>query len=369
MPCPPIDRARSGSVEQGRRRGEGARPADRAIPELRLGKACGHRSWFAAVTHYHPTRGSLSTPGSSERFVKPAEAALAPWGLSSHSAGVLLVLAGALFWSTGGVALKSLTIPSLTIAGIRALIAGTVLSPFLPRLAWRWDWRLLPLLGGYTGTVLCFTASIRLTTAADAIALVYTAPAWVFGLTCLAERRVPWRLFLPVALILAGLAIILAEPAHGTSVPGNLLGLLAGLAFGLFTFFVPRLRQPPIALVSLCNLFAGTFLFLVFPGALALGTITARDWATLAFLGIVQIALGHLFFTAALKRIPATQASVLALAEPLLNPVWVFLLLGEVPSHHGLAGLAMILGGVCADLALRRWARRSPPRDCRVTSA
>jgi DME family drug/metabolite transporter len=312
----------------------------------------------------------LSTsPGSFDRSASPAGAPSAPAGLTSHSAGILLVLAAALFWSTGGVALKSLTLPSLTIAGVRALIAGVVLSPFLPRLAWRWDWRLLPLLGGYTGTVLCFTAAIRLTTAANAIALVYTAPAWVYGLTCLAERRVPWRLFLPVALILAGLGIILAEPAHGASATGNLLGLLAGLAFGLFTFLVPRLQQPPIALVSLCNLFAGTFLFLLFPGALLPGAITARDWATLAFLGIVQIALGHLFFTAALKRIPATQASVLALAEPLLNPVWVFLLLGEVPSGHGFAGLAVILGGVCADLGLRRKARRPPAADSPVASA
>ncbi len=287
-----------------------------------------------------------------------------------------MVLAGAFFWSTSGVFLKQMTLPSVMIAGIRALIAGLVLSPFLLRLRlprqqvpagrrlWDprgWDWRLLPLLGGYTATVLCFTSAIRLTTAANAIALTYTAPAWVFWLTCAAERRVPWRLFLPVALILTGLGIILSEPSHGTSLIGNLLGLAAGLGFGLFAFFVARMNQPPIGLVSLTNLFAGTALFLIFPGAFTFSAAAWSDWAVLAYLGAFQIALGHVFFTAALKRIPATQASVLALAEPMLNPLWVFLFLGEAPSPYGLAGMAVILGGVCADLWLRRSMRRGLP--------
>jgi len=304
---------------------------------------------------------SAGQPSAGQPSAGQPSAGLWSAGLSPTSAGILLVLAGAFFWSTGGVALKSLTLPSLTIAGLRALIAGLVLSPFLTRLVWRWDWRLLPLVGGYTGTVLCFTAAIRLTTAADAIALVYTAPAWVFALNCLAERRVPWRLFPPVALILAGLGTILAEPAQGGSGLGNLLALMAGLAFGVFTFYVARLGQLPIALVSLCNLSAGTILFACFPAAWVLARIAWSDWAVLAFLGVGQIALGHLFFTAALKRIPATQASMLALAEPLLNPVWVFLALGEVPSAYGLAGLAVILGGVCADVWLRRGLSRALP--------
>ena len=292
-----------------------------------------------------------------------------------------MVLAGAFFWSTSGVVLKQMTLPSTMIAGIRAGIAGLALAPFLTRLRlprpeapgyrplWDprgWDWRLLPLLGGYTATVLCFTSAIRLTTAANAIALTYTAPAWVFVLTCAAERRVPWRLFPPMALILAGLGVILSEPAHGTSLAGNLLGLAAGLGFGLFAFFVGRMNQPPIGLVSLTNLFAGTALFLIFPGSFAFGAPSLSDWAILAYLGIFQIALGHLCFTSALKRIPATQASVLALAEPMLNPLWVFLFLGEVPSPYGLAGLAVILLGVCADLWLRRGLRVNLPGRSRA---
>ena len=279
-----------------------------------------------------------------------------PAQTATSGAGVLLVLIGAFFWSTGGVALKSMTIPALTIAGCRALTAGLVLSPFLPRLVWRWDWRLIPLVAGYACTVLCFTISIRMTSAADAIALVYTSPAWVFGLTCLAERRIPWRFVLPVVLVLAGLGVILAEPGHGSSSAGNLLALLAGVGYGIFTFFVPRLGQTPISLVSLCNLLAGTILFTLFPRAIPWGGIPWPDWAFLLYAGVFQIALGHVFFMSALSRIPATQASLLALAEPMLNPLWVFLFLGEVPSAYGIAGLGVILCGVLADV----WLRRNP---------
>ena len=304
----------------------------------------------------------MSTPNPSAGRPVPTEDS--PQALP-HAArtGMLLVLIGAFFWSTGGVALKSMAIPSLTIAGSRALIAGLVLSPFLARLRWRWDWRLLPLLAGYTGTVLCFTVAIRMTSAANAIALVYTAPAWVFGLTCAVERRMYWRLFLPVALVLAGLGAILAEPSHGTSAEGNLIALGAGLSYGLFTFFVPRLDQPPLSLVSLCNLSAGALLFLAFPGAAPLGGIPWPDWAWVLYAGVFQIALGHVFFMSSLSRIPVTQASLLALAEPVLNPLWVFLFLGEIPSAYGIAGLSVILCGVLADVWLRREAAQRLARQ------
>ncbi|HEX7927254.1 MAG TPA: DMT family transporter, partial [bacterium] len=108
----------------------------------------------------------------------------------------------------------------------------------------------------------------------------------------------------------------------------------------------------------LCNLFAAASLFLIFPGAFRFAEFARSDWAVLAFLGVFQIAAGHLCFTAALQRIPATQAAVLALGEPLLNPVWVYLFLGEAPSTYGFAGLAVILAGVLADF----WARQGAPR-------
>jgi drug/metabolite transporter (DMT)-like permease len=275
-------------------------------------------------------------------------------------AGIALVLLAALLWSTSGVLIKSLRLESAAIAGVRAAIAGLTLAPFLrylrPKALERGNaLRLLVLLCAYTGTVLCFNFAIKWTTAANAIALVYTSPAWVFALTCLAERRMPGRLAIPIALVLAGVAVLLAEPVQGTSLRGNVLGLLAGACFGTFTFLITRLRQPAIALVSLCNLFAGTSLFLLFPAAFRWGEFSGSDWLVLGFLGVFQIAAGHVCFTAALQRIPATQASMLALGEPLLNPLWVFLFLGEVPSAHGFAGLAVILSGVFTDF----WVRRS----------
>jgi drug/metabolite transporter (DMT)-like permease len=299
-------------------------------------------------------------PGTVARGRGALRAARSIVGGSGAGVGVVYVLIGALLWSTGGVALKSMAIPSLTVAGSRALIAGLFLAPFLMRLRWRWDWRLVPLVGGYASTVLSFTVAIRMTSAADAIALVYTAPAWVFLMTCVAERRVPWRMTPPVILVLAGLCIILAQPATGSSVAGNLIAIGAGLGYGVFTFFVPRLRQPPIALVSLCNLCAAAILFGLFPSAIPWAGVPWPDWGLLLYAGIVQIALGHVFFMSALSRIPATQASIVALAEPLLNPVWVFLFLGEIPSAYGVAGLSVILCGVVVDLVLRRGSPSAP---------
>ncbi len=304
----------------------------------------------------------LQTPVAPD----PRAHAAAPGFWTPVRAGIALVLLAGLLWSTSGVLIKSLRLESAAIAGVRAAIAGVVLAPFLRYLrprdldggrALRWA----VLLCAYTGTVLCFNIAIRWTTAANAIALVYTSPAWVFAFTCLEERRLRPRLAIPILLVLAGVAMLLAEPVRGTSLRGNLLGLLAGACFGTFTFLITRLHQPAIALVSLCNLFAGVALFLLFPAAFRLAEFSGTDWLVLGFLGVFQIAAGHVCFTAALQRIPPTQASILALGEPLLNPLWVFLFLGEVPSAHGFAGLAAILAGVFADF----WARSGAPSAAR----
>lgn len=251
-----------------------------------------------------------------------------------------------------------LPVAPVPLAGLRALIAGVTLAPF-----WR-PRKLKPaalltpalavLLVAYTLSVLCYVISVRLTTAANAIALVSTAPAWVVALTWLAERRVRWQLAWPVGLVLVGVAVLLAEPGVGRSVEGNLLGLCGGLAFGLFTFFLPRVRLPAVERVALCNLVAAAALFAAAPEAFFAVRLGVVHWLAMAYLGAIQIGLATVCFAAALARISAARASVLALLEPLLSPLWVYLAIGEAPSRYGFAGGVFILGGIVVNLRGRR---------------
>jgi drug/metabolite transporter (DMT)-like permease len=282
------------------------------------------------------------------------------WRLAAS--GLLLGVAAPLVWSTGALLVKILPFAPLPLAGMRALIAGLALAPFWRPRGFKLTPALAALVGCYTVAVACYVAAVKLTTAANAIALQATAPAWVLGLTWLAERRIQSVRAAPAALVLLGVAVVLAEPAAGMAgvrgVQGNLLALAAGAAFGAFTFLLPRVPQPAAGRVALCNLGAAAALFLLSPGAFLDLRPAPIQWLALLYLGAIQIGLATVCFAVAVSRLSVMQASVLALLEPLLSPLWVYLAIGERPSDYGLAGGACIFAGIAADLGIRmRWPR------------
>lgn len=285
----------------------------------------------------------------------PAEAraaALQAWR------GMGLVLAAAVLWSTSGFFIKILTLESIPLTAVRAGIAFVALAPFARWRAVRLDRNLLVLALAFTATQLFFVISTRWTTAANAIALQSTAPVWVFLAGCLAARRVNLPLLWPILIILGGIAVMLAEPVQGTSLAGNLVGLLSGTTFATTQFFFKRVNQPAVGVVALSNLVTLAICLSIQPTILRGISIPAWEWVSLVYLGAIQIGMGMVLFTTGVDRISVGQASVLTLIEPLLNPVWVFLAIGEAPSAYGLAGFALILGGILFDL----WTRlRLPP--------
>lgn len=276
-------------------------------------------------------------------------------GLSEQARGVLLVLAAAMLWSSSGLFIKLLTVHSFALTGLRSGFAALTLAPFVRWRALRLDGALLVLAVAFGLTQLFFVLATRWTTAANAIALQSTAPAWVFAIGVAATRRVETPLLLPLSLIGAGIAAILAEPAHGTTLQGNLLGLASGLTFAVTQISFKRMNQPAVGTVTLANAGVAVACALAVPDAFRLGALPPWEWAVLVYLGAIQIGLALLFFTAGVRRITVHQASILSLLEPLLNPVWVYLVLGELPSAYGFTGYALILGGIVTDFWLRLW--------------
>jgi DME family drug/metabolite transporter len=282
-----------------------------------------------------------------------------------QAAGIALVLLAAVLWSTSGLFIKVLTLPSLELMAVRSAFATLALLPFVRLRRLRVDGVVGLLIVSFAATQLCFIVATRWTTAANAIALQSTQPAWVFALGWLATRRAQLPLLLPLGLIGAGIAAILAEPVHGTSLQGNLLGLACGFTFAITLICLKRVNQPAVGAVMLANLGSAVVAVLLEPGAIRPGAIAPWEWAGLIYLGSIQIGLAFLCFTAGVRRISVSQASILSLIEPLLNPVWVYLVLGERPSAYGAAGFALILGGILLDL----WLRLMLPSLQRVRSA
>ncbi len=277
----------------------------------------------------------------------PAELAAA------QRTGIGLVLTAATLWSSSGLFIKLLTVSPLALTGLRSALATLALLPFVRLRALRLDGTIVVLMLAFGVTQVAFVIATRWTTAANAIALQSTAPAWVFLLSCLASRRVQLPLLLPLALIGAGIAAMLAEPAHGTSMQGNLLGLACGFTFAVIQLAFKRVNQPAVGAVALANLGSAIAIPLLAPDAFRLAEIAAWEWLALLYLGAIQIGLANLCFVAGVRRITVSQASILVLLEPLLNPLWVYLVLGELPSSYGFAGYVLILAGIGVDFWLR----------------
>lgn len=280
--------------------------------------------------------------------------------------GMLLVLAAAVLWSCSGLFIKVLTLPVFALTGLRALLAALTLLPFMRWRAVRLNAAVGVLTFAFMATTLLFVTATRWTTAANAIALMSTSPGWVFLMSCLAARRVLVPLLWPLALVGAGIAAMLAEPAQGTSLQGNLLGVLGGVTFAAMQLSFKRIRQPAMGALVLANLGTALGCALMAPGAFQLGAITASEWVSLVFLGSMQIGLAFVLYSAGVARITVAQASVLALLEPLLSPLWVYLAIGEVPSAYGFAGFALILAGIVLDVTLRLWLPSLQPAAVRA---
>jgi drug/metabolite transporter (DMT)-like permease len=272
---------------------------------------------------------------------------------ASHLRALGLLTATAVLWSFGGVLIKSVPWNPLAIAGVRSLIALPVLlaaarrNP-LPRSgdeAWG--------AAAYALTVISFVSATKLTTAANAILLQYTAPVWVvlFGRLLLGERVKRFDLA-AIAVTFCGMGLFFMDRLSLSGAGGNALAILSGLAFALLAVFLRRQKNAsPVSSVLLGNLLTAA-IGLPFAGP---PWPDAAGWAALLLLGVFQIGLSYVLYTAAIRHVPALEAILILFVEPVLNPVWVFLVLGETPGPWAFAGGAVVIGAVLARsvLALR----------------
>jgi drug/metabolite transporter, DME family len=253
----------------------------------------------------------------------------------------LLLLAAAALWSSAGAVIKLSALDAWQLAGGRALVAAAFLAVAVPAARRRPSRRLLLVAVAYACTTVLFVLANKLTTSANAIFLQDTAPLWVLLLSpwVLGERPTRGEL-LSIPVFGLGLALFFLDQLSPGQLAGNLVALVAGVAFAAS---ILGLRQAgpegPAALVW-GNLLAAAATLPLWPLGPAAGP---GDLGAVVFLGVFQLGLAYLCFSLGLRGTPAVEASLLVLLEPVLNPVWTFLFAGERPGPWALAGGAVIL--------------------------
>lgn len=255
-----------------------------------------------------------------------------------------LFAAGCL-WSLAGLFIKFLPVPPLTIVFYRSLFAGASFAFFARRSG---PWPARPLLfsaAAYTAAISAFVAANKLTTAANAIVLQYTAPMFVFLAAAVWFReniqRVTW---LGLALGMAGIGVIFIGSAGEPDFSGVSLALLSGVLFAAYMVNLRFLGAVSPAALTCFNNLACCLLLLPFVGAD--GSLSWREGGILAIMGTVQLGLPYALFSRGVQRVAVHEASLIVLIEPILNPLWVALAVGELPSLSTVAGGVLILAGL-----------------------
>lgn len=265
--------------------------------------------------------------------------------MTSERRGIVLVAAAALLWSTGGIGIKFLAEPPLKIAFYRSATAAVALLLFFRPRIWRWSAAFLIGIVSYAACLTTFVLATKWTSAANAIFLQYCGVVWVLLFSPIVLRE-PFRRrdAAAIGVAFAGMLLFFVGRFESRGFAGELSALASSVFFATLVLALRRERgRGAEAVVTYGNVLAALALL---PWVRADLGVTAVSAGVLGFLGIVQIAGAYALFVHGLRYVTATQASLVGMLEPIANPIWVFLFLGERPGGLSLLGGAIVLGAI-----------------------
>ena len=246
-----------------------------------------------------------------------------------------------ILWSLGGALIKWISWNAMAISGMRSAIAAPLMLTIVRRhhLTFSSDqiWGAIC----YAGTVIFFVAATRMTTAANAILLQYTAPVYValFSSMLLGERvsRFDWLI---IWAALSGMVLFFMDHLTADGMVGNGLAILSGMFFAGVALFLRKQKEGyPLGSIFLGNVLTALiglpFMFSEMPDA--------SSWVALVLLGTVQLGLSYILYSYAIRMVSALDAIMLPIIEPILNPIWVLLVIGEKPGPWAIVGGVVVI--------------------------
>ena len=265
-----------------------------------------------------------------------------PRGERHQAIGFLIVTA--ILWSSAGLLIKMISWNPIAIAGMRSEIATLVLLVFLRRPHLTWSSAQIGGAVAFTATVILFVLANKLTTAANAILLQYTSPIFValLGAWFLGERatRLDWT---TIFVVIGGMTLFFLDDLTTGGLWGNVCAIASGVTFACFVLFMRKQKNDsPLESVFLGNILTALiglpFMFQAMP--------SPSSWVGLVLSGVLQLGLSHVLYATAIKHVTALEAILISVVEPILNPVWVLLVMGEAPGPWALLGGFVVLVSV-----------------------
>jgi drug/metabolite transporter (DMT)-like permease len=267
-----------------------------------------------------------------------------------HRRGRLYVALAAVAWSTAGLFQRELTVDIPTQVAGRAIFALLALLVFVAAAERGHVVRAFRRIGGAGLAVAAlmavssgsFIVALNYTSVANVLVIQALAPVLAAVLGTLVGEPVARRTWIATAVAVVGVGVMVGGPSH-PSAAGMTLSLLMSISFAGVIVITRHRREVSMAPATCLSQ------ALVFVAAAPFAdpaSVTAKDLALLAGLGVCQIGLGLIFLTLGARLIPAAEVALITLLEIVLGPLWVWIALSEKPSLATLAGGAVVLAAV-----------------------
>jgi DME family drug/metabolite transporter len=265
--------------------------------------------------------------------------------LQEHQIGLLAVSTAALMWSAGGLFIKLVTFNAMQISFFRCSIAALVFATlFGKRLLLISTFTFINAVF-YAAVLIAYVIATKMTTAANAIFLQSTAPIYVFIFEPIIAKTSYNRInIITIGVCAVGMIFFFMGKLSPGHFEGNLVALLSGVMFAAL-FLGLRKNEDKYQFSSI---FYGNVIVAIVcvPFLSGIQDVNLRNLSMVSFLGVFQIGLSYAVFSYGLRRVLAIEASILALMEPVFNPVWVFIGYGEAPSFMAIIGGIVILSAI-----------------------
>jgi drug/metabolite transporter, DME family len=276
-------------------------------------------------------------------------------GGKRRSSPLLFVLAAALLWSTGGLFIKWVSLSGLELSFGRSLLAAITVAIFTRREGFGLN--LVTALAAllYAALLLLFVLATKETTAANAIFLQYTAPVYLLIFEPLFyKEKFRSRDLIVVIFCVLGMSLFFVGKLRPQDVTGNLLALGSGFCFACYFLLLRHTKSRAVNRAS--SVIYGNLIVVLIaaPAALkVLPNISKFDAVGIVYMGVVQIGIAYTLFTVAMARgVRSLDAGIVGYVEPVLNPIWVFLALGERPTSWAILGGTIIVVAVVCHMLL-----------------
>ena len=263
---------------------------------------------------------------------------------------MLLMVITAAMWSLGGIFIKLISWSPFLIAGIRSGISGSIMAMYMAATHTHFKLNRYSVLAGvglaFSATL--FTIANKLTTAANAIVLQYTAPIFILIISAIFfKQKMQKRDVLVVCITMGGMVLFFLDQLSPGNMLGNLFGILAGIFLAQMFVMVGRggdddaTRMSGIMIAHVLTLLIGLPI-----GIPQTTEIAAIEIVYVIILGVFQLGIPYVLYGVASRDCPPLACSLIGMLEPLLNPVWVAIFIGEVPGPFALVGAVIIIATV-----------------------